>query len=255
MSWWNPASWYSAATSEATGVLSAVRNWTLSVVNSAVNLAENDIDDLGQWATGAIDDIWQQITDGIAQESRDFDAAYNWIDRQIGGVLTAAYDDVARVAGDVEADAVNLFNQAIHDASQWAADVQQLATGLFDRAEHDASQWAADAVHDAQVAESTARRWVDEATTWAGHAISDAVSDLWHDVMVDVVDPFIAIWRICVKAVDWLDWFAEHPFQVLHDAETDVIDWSRHLPDDLAAELAAHDGAEWADAIAAWFGA
>lgn len=254
LSWWNPVSWWNDASNAAGSIVTQIKNWVLGIVRDAVNLVSNDITDVFSWAYDAISAVGNAIN-------------------YVRAILTAAINAVQGFAQTVLAFAIgtaqSLFNQAVGFA-------RALVNGAIDAVKQwlsDLEGWAAAAIRFVEVALSTA---INDVRSWAGSAINfvaqlasaalaaavkfleksigDAVSYVYAIIKNDLIAPIEVVVNVLKKAWDWVSWFAEHPFAVVHDVETDVISWTDHLADDLQEVVEGQHFLDGMNAAAKFFG-
>ena len=233
MSWWNPVDWWNGTVGSAVGsVTSAVQNFVMGAIQSAVNLVENDIQDVSRWAEGAATDLYLGIRQVESEAANDFAAAVHWTE-----------NEVAQAVSESE----RLFWEAEQAAQAGLNAVEGYAVQLWRTAERDAAAAL-------RQLETWARQGFDAVYAWVQRQISAVYHAVYDAIRRDFINPIERVLQPVIKAMDWILWFAEHPFALVHDVEHDVIQWGEHLPDEVARLVRGHQMAEGFDAVARLLG-
>lgn len=226
---WNPLDWWNNATNAAGTILSDVKNWVLSIVSDAVNLVENDVFTVFQWAWSTIQDVqiaaywfsqWAQsaISNLTSWASQAISAvqglAWQWV-KDLGGWASAAINAVQGLA-----------HQWVTDLGNWASSALTALQNLAAQWVHDLGSWAATAL---QTLDDWAHAAFNDVYRWAKQALSDLWRDLYNTIYGDFIKPIQDVVHWVVLAWDWIVWFATHPFSVMHNIEHDVIDWEHQV--------------------------
>lgn len=233
MSWYNPVDWWNATIGGTVGqVSSAVEEWVMGAIQSAANLIENDIHDVSNWAEGAAQNLYFGLRQVEHEAVSDFNSAVNWTEGEI-----------ERVARDAE----GLFWEAEQAAAAGLHGLQDYAVQLWHTAERDA-------VSAVGTLEHWAQRGFDAVYGWARREIDAAYHAVYHAIEHDFINPIKAVLGPVIKAMDWILWFAEHPFAGIHDLENDVLHWVEHLPTQVANVVRSNQYAEGFDHVAKFLG-
>lgn len=253
-SWWNPKSWWDDGEKAVLKAINDVKQWTLNIVRSAADLVENDVVDTFNWATEVWNDAWgwvqnaEQAARSLA--SSVYNDAASWVrsaENAANSLFNTVYADAKAWVHDAISDAENLYNKIYSEASGWVKSAISDAESLYNKIYSEASSWVKDV-------ENIAAQGLSDLEKWASEAISAAYNAVYAAVKHDFIDPIETVLGVVEQAWDWITWFAEHPFQVLHDLETDVIDWTAHLPDEVETILASQQAADGFDIIGQIFG-
>lgn len=220
---WNPWHWYQNAEGAAGGILGSIKGWVEGVVLSAANLLLNDIIDVANWVGGQFGDfgrfIGQQFNNLLHWTEQQFRDLGNWVSGQFWQLLAWATQQFRDLGNWVSGQFWQLLNwatQQFRDLGNWIASE---FWKVYD--------WVAKAVQNA----------IDLSTQYA--------RDLWNIIWRDILAPALAplfwikdhvmdiihwwehgaldLWHILEKAVGWLIWFAEHPFDAIDQVETDIV--------------------------------
>lgn len=231
-SWWNPVSWWNDAAGAAGSVASNIKGWVLDAIRGAVNLVSNDLSDLARWSSDAFNLVERDIGTVSGYAFRLWSDAIGYIQRGLSGVEGVAY---------------RLWSDAIGYAQRGLADVEGVAYRLW-----------SDAIGYAQRGLADLQGWVSvglrDTVSWALREIESAYNAVYRAVKSDFIDPIMVVLDVVKKAFDWIVWFAEHPFKVVHDVENDVLQWADHLPDDVAKAVEGQDFLRGLDAASKWLG-
>lgn len=254
MSWYNPVTWWNDTAGKAGRIATDIKNWVLDAVRSAVNLVENDVVDLTGFAVNLYESAIHEAESLAGAAERGVGAAVGYAEN----LFNRAEHDALSWANSAIGTAENLYNRAEHDAQAWANDALHGAEGLFNRVEHDALTWANDAVGTAEAlynrAERDALSWFGAAEKFATREAARLASAAYNLIVKDFVAPFLPAWHALVKSIEWISWFATHPFKLVHNVEHDVIDWSRQLPRDVGHVLEGASGRSILDEVTRWLG-
>lgn len=229
---WNPLDWWNNATSIGSTILSDVKNWVLGIVADAVNLVENDVQSVWLWAWGVVQDIqtaayWfsQWTTQAIDNLGRWANDAINGVE----GLARSLVGDLGRWANDAINGVAGLARSLVDQLGAWTASAINGVEGLARQLVGDLGAWAASAL-------ATLEGWVKAGFSDVYRWVTDSLSTLWRDlygtIYRDFIKPIEDVIAWVVKAWDWVVWFAEHPFAVVDQAESDVLGWLQNQATD-----------------------
>lgn len=226
----------------------------MGVVQSAINLVENDISDVLNWADYLYHLATNAINWGFAVLNTALGDLQSWAQSAIGYAVNWATYLYHQAVGYANW----LYSQAIQAAQAYIRDTVSWANGLIRYVEREALSWANTAIRFASVAvsdaEQLARKLTGDAISYLGHVISAGLADLYKTLLRDYINPILDVVKWLKKAWGWIVWLAEHPFDLVHDIETDVINWADHLPEDLAQVAEGRAFARGVDAMGKFLG-
>lgn len=253
-SWWDPRSWWKDSTKLAGEALDHLKSWVLSVVQNAVNLVENDVTDVFNWATTLYNDLSAAVSYGEAVLQGAINGVRSWAGGAIGFVARTAQ----ALASDARAYAEYLF-RSVTGAAQWlASDLRRWAVSAIRFVEQEALQWARDVQRWALAAlnavEGALKVALKDSVNWLVGVIRAAMGDIYRLVIANLIKPIEDVLHYVRLAWDWVIWFAEHPFKVVHDVENDVINWGDHLPHDIEQVVKGRAFHEGMDAMGKFLG-
>lgn len=251
---WNPYNWWQDGTRAAGGALDTLKTWVLSEIQKAAALVWNDTLDVFNWVGGVFHDLNSFVNFGFGLINRSLSDLRGWAVAGLSWVANTArglYNDAVGYARWVYDTAIHFGWQILSDAVHWAAVAVTAVHNFAQTIVDDAVHWAAVAI---DTVSHYARVWVDDAVRWAEGAIADAWKSVYGAVKHDFIDPIEAVLNVVRKAWDWVWWFATHPFAVVHNVETDVIDWTEHLPEDVEALVLSGNFRKGVDAVGRFFG-
>lgn len=222
--WYNPWSWVKYAAGVGGYPLGGLGDWVVNVIVQGLNLVENDVLDVFNWARDQVVAVYKLFIDGlnnvydsIAQAGRDIlgwvgagiQRVYDWINHQVSAVLDW-----------IGAGLQGVYNWIAHQVGQ----ILQWVEGEL-----------------AQLGQ-----WIEQSIEWAIHTAEQAAKDLWDFIWSNFLGPLLApliwlydhaksivvwfehgvidVWHIIEKALGWLIWFAEHPIEAIDDIETTIAD-------------------------------
>ena len=253
-SWWNPKTWWDDSVKLGAKVVDEIKHWCLTIINNAIGLVENDINDTIGYATSIWDDAYGWVQQAISTAdnlyNRIYGIASGWVNAAIHdaqSLFNTVYSDARSWVNSAISDAENLYNKIYSEASGWVQDAIHGAEGLYNKIYSEASGWVKEA-------ENLATQYFHDLEKWATDAISAAYNAVYGAIKHDFIDPINVVLGVIEKAWDWVAWFAEHPFALLHDIENDVIDWTAHLPQEVESLLQSQSAADGFDTIGQIFG-
>jgi len=170
--------------------------------------------------------VFDDVESGIAD-------AWSWITNTwdtVAHIVTVdipeAYDYAANFATVLYHDALRYGDEILHDAEGWINDLAHEIEA--------ASDWVIKNIADPVF------NWIDHAADFVGHLIESAWDGFYRDVVKPIADLLHEVyqwadvlwgwyWKVaadvietCIKAFDWLVWFALHPYagfeEIVHDA-------------------------------------
>lgn len=251
---WNPLSWWNDATGAAGGVISTIRDWVLGVVSNAVNLVENDVQSAFSYAVGSVDWLFGLINQVETESVQWFQYGIHYAEQ----LLTDAEGFAQRLINDVRSwaaaaiqEATNLAEHWVNDAVAWASSAIANLGAWAGQLVANLGAWAANEIGSLGVAITDG---LAHLLAWVESALAKLWTDLYNTVYNDFIRPIMDVIHIAEKAIDWLIWFADHPFDVMRTAENDLLHW---LQTDAtgALESATDDGvARIEDTLGRWLG-
>jgi hypothetical protein len=240
-SWWNPASWFSAAGHIASSAVKDIENWAKNAINEAIDL----YDEGTQIFVNAVDDAFSFLDSVVTVLGGWATDAYNWVmnaeswaDNKLNAFFTSIWDN-------------NIW-PAISDARNWATDLYNDADSVISAINGTISSmwndWLAPAVE-----------WIGNAESWVANHINAALTDLYNDTIGplvtvaedayhDAVSAYdwitgtaVSVVDAVIKAIGWIVWFGEHPIQTTEDIEQWVSSavtgsWVRSYVSDLTGD-------------------
>lgn len=231
-----------------------IKNWVLTVVRNAVNLLSRDLQDATGWLAGVVSVLWQGLTDELGIVHNYVDSVFDWAQ----GEVTALAGLAARLYHTAVSYAEALYNRAIGAARGFVGDLARWATAALHFVESEARQWVTDLAHWTEAAVGYAEHAADYALRVALHAVEGWIADAWRSVYSavkhDFINPIEQVLHWVRLAWDWVIWFAEHPFKVVHDVENDVINWADHLPGEIGQAVKGRAFMEGVDAMGKFLG-
>lgn len=230
---WNPLDWWNSAANAGQSILNDVKNWVLGIVSDAVNLVENDVLTVWQWAGTALAELQGLIGAVDGYLGGIIDGVIHWAGQQINAVEALANRWVSDLSGWAHAaiDAVQgLAYRWVSDLGAWVTRGLGELQGLIGQGLSDLGGWVRSAF-------TAAYDWVTahlaSVTGWVEDQLRKLWGDLYSAVFNDFIKPIEDVVRVVKEAWDWVTWFAAHPFQAMHNLETDVIDWEHHAIEDV----------------------
>ena len=253
-SWWDPGSWWHSIA----GDVSAAENEVKRLIRSGVDWAIKQVESVVDMGFGFVAAVIHNITNDIAN-------AWSWIHNTWSSVINILDHAIPDGLHWVEGEAVGWY----HDALHYADDVFGWARNAFDIARHDLAAYGDWVLHEIV---DPVFSWIEHAADFVGHLIAAAADRFYHDVILPIWhaldnayhwaetlwDWYLRIARdvvdVCVKAFDWLVWFALHPAagfeEIVHDSLNEFSlshiielsntadDWVDGILDDFAKVIA-----------------
>ena len=251
-SWWDPSSWWGSISGDLSAASSAAKGLIRSAVDAAIRQVESVIDS-------------------------GFDAVYQTFDA-IRGAVDAARHDAAAWVDDLRSDAAAWVDDLRSDAASWVDGLRHDAATWLDDLRHDAASWVDRLRHDAAAAlDAVVRdlvdpliRWVDAVEHWWQAHIAHWWDEIYHSVIAPIIHDlkiaydwadevyhwYVKIARdeiaLLIKAADWIEWFAKHPFSAIEDAGKDLAhSFNLKTIENLVGD-AERDVDNWAEDVARW---